>query len=179
MKRCPDCKQLKPFTEFGVNASRRDGLQFYCRSCYCIRAAASYRARRQRSGHTVRERPVVPAGHKWCPGCRTAKAFAEWHRQWSQSGGYTSYCKECRREQGKQSHLRKNYQLTTEELEHRIAAQRGLCAICRSEKPVHVDHDHKTGGVRGILCARCNLGLGLFGDRMEVLLAALDYLEGA
>ena len=59
--------------------------------------------------------------------------------------------------------------------------QNGLCKICESElsegahKP-HVDHDHNTGEVRGILCANCNRGLGAFKDDKILLLKAIDYL---
>ena len=53
------------------------------------------------------------------------------------------------------------------------------CAIC-SGKPKdgrwHIDHDHKTGRIRGILCARCNIGLGMFLDQPELLTRAAHYL---
>ena len=59
--------------------------------------------------------------------------------------------------------------------------QNGRCAICRvalvfGKRGVHVDHDHLTNKVRGLLCAPCNVGLGQFGDSPELLRAALDYL---
>lgn len=58
--------------------------------------------------------------------------------------------------------------------------QRGLCAICR-KKPkgrLHVDHDHRTGKVRGLLCQQCNHGLGLFYDSIKSLRTAIMYLYG-
>ncbi|HEX2040479.1 MAG TPA: endonuclease domain-containing protein, partial [Acidimicrobiales bacterium] len=56
----------------------------------------------------------------------------------------------------------------------------GRCAICK-RKPtkgisLHVDHEHRTRRVRGLLCFRCNNALGDFGDRSDLLVAALDYL---
>lgn len=56
--------------------------------------------------------------------------------------------------------------------------QGGLCAICKhSLKKANVDHDHSSGLVRGLLCARCNRALGRFGDSLVLLRAAVKYLE--
>ena len=60
--------------------------------------------------------------------------------------------------------------------------QNGRCAICLSDKVLgqgkflHVDHDHKTGKVRGLLCNSCNFGLGSFKDNPEFLKKAIEYL---
>lgn len=67
-------------------------------------------------------------------------------------------------------------------LQAAIKNQKGLCAICSCEKPGgigtwHVDHDHKTGEIRGLLCSYCNLGLGYFEDSQVILLSAANYLE--
>jgi hypothetical protein len=58
----------------------------------------------------------------------------------------------------------------------------GLCEICGErdgDKALAVDHDHKTGKVRGFLCSPCNLGLGGFRDRSDLLRKAIGYLEDA
>jgi hypothetical protein len=59
-------------------------------------------------------------------------------------------------------------------------AQKGRCAICKSsqtsKKGWHVDHDHETGQFRGILCHRCNIGLGLFADSPKLLARAARYI---
>jgi hypothetical protein len=80
---------------------------------------------------------------------------------------------------------KRRYGITIEQFDQMVADQDGRCAICREGfKPakkklaVHVDHCHKTQFVRGILCARCNLGLGLFKDSAEFLQKAIDYLKG-
>jgi len=56
--------------------------------------------------------------------------------------------------------------------------QKGLCAICGNKLiKANTDHDHKSGEVRGLLCARCNRALGRFGDRLDLLQAAVLYLQ--
>lgn len=59
--------------------------------------------------------------------------------------------------------------------------QGGVCAICgrapKAGKHLHVDHDHETGEVRGLLCFSCNVGIGNFGNDVERLQRAIDYLE--
>lgn len=62
--------------------------------------------------------------------------------------------------------------------------QNNKCAICGAEFGVnhikdcpHVDHNHNTGVVRGLLCLKCNAGLGLFGDNIDNLVSAICYLE--
>ena len=74
------------------------------------------------------------------------------------------------------------YGISEEQTAALLAAQGGRCAICRTDTPGgvgdwHVDHDHATGVVRGLLCNSCNIALGLFRDDEALLTAALAYLE--
>lgn len=64
------------------------------------------------------------------------------------------------------------------EFEEMMAAQEGRCAICGAPDPRHLDHDRRTGWVRGILCFNCNGGLGQFRDSPELLAEAVMYLKG-
>ncbi len=71
--------------------------------------------------------------------------------------------------------------LTVADYDRMLAAQRGRCAICRSKDPRgagrwHIDHDHVTGQVRGLLCSNCNLALGYLGDDPEIIKAAARYV---
>jgi hypothetical protein len=80
--------------------------------------------------------------------------------------------------------LKHRYGITQADYERLLTKQGGHCALCfrtpdqdRTGK-LHVDHDHATGKVRGLLCHRHNHGLGMLGDNEEGLLATLKYLRG-
>jgi hypothetical protein len=73
--------------------------------------------------------------------------------------------------------LRKKYKITQDDYDRMVADQQGRCAICHSEPPkLSVDHDHATGAVRGLLCTRCNIGLGFMRDDISLLNSAARYL---
>ncbi|MEU2657333.1 endonuclease VII domain-containing protein [Streptomyces sp. NPDC007325] len=59
-----------------------------------------------------------------------------------------------------------------------IASRGGLCRICPAARPIHVDHRHGTGRVRGVLCFNCNSAIGKLGDDPDALRRAISYLEG-
>jgi len=72
------------------------------------------------------------------------------------------------------------YGLDKEEFLAMESRQNGKCAICDQyplKKGLHVDHDHKTGKVRGLLCSKCNLALGIF-DTVEKAAKIIEYLGG-
>lgn len=76
--------------------------------------------------------------------------------------------------------LRRDYRITQEAADRMLTAQKDRCAICEraidTENPPRIDHCHTTGTVRGILCQRCNIGIGLFHDNVEWLERAIAYL---
>jgi len=78
-------------------------------------------------------------------------------------------------------HLMRKYGLTIADYEQMLAEQYGGCAICGRPEPeggsLHVDHDHETGAVRGLLCFPCNQAIGAFEEDIEFLSAALGYLR--
>lgn len=88
----------------------------------------------------------------------------------------------------KRAYLKKHYGITLERYNEMYDAQRGLCAICNKPEQFRhsktgeimllaVDHDHETRKIRGLLCMKCNRGLGLFVDDPSRLRAAAAYLE--
>ncbi len=82
--------------------------------------------------------------------------------------------------------LRSLYGMTVDQHAAMVNAQGNLCAICgeppkpdgvRAASRLHVDHDHVTGRVRGLLCNHCNRGVGAFRDRPDLLELAISYLR--
>lgn len=82
--------------------------------------------------------------------------------------------------------LRANYSITVGDYDYMFKKQNGVCAICKQPEVMKnqyglirlsVDHDHKTGKVRGLLCNRCNITLGKFEEDINLFLDAAEYLE--
>ncbi|MEU4567863.1 endonuclease VII domain-containing protein [Micromonospora sp. NPDC023956] len=135
------------------------------------------------------------ATDKPCRECERVPPLTEFHRNRRRAGGLALDCKTCaaarseasRRKQGgvpqrrsptPVGYLRRRYGIGQKEFDQLLAEQGGVCAICGAAEPQHVDHDHRTGWVRGILCFNCNGGLGQFRDDQSRLAGAITYLRG-
>lgn len=83
-------------------------------------------------------------------------------------------------DKSKNSKLQSKFGISIEEYKKKLARQKNGCAICTevcgSGKSLAVDHCHESGKIRGLLCSKCNLGLGLFRDDIILLVAAKRYL---
>ena len=79
-------------------------------------------------------------------------------------------------------HQLKKYGITLDIKEELLKSQGGHCALCPTKKPGgrnnkwHTDHCHETGAIRGILCDKCNRGIGMLGESSERLLRASQYV---
>ncbi|MPZ28299.1 MAG: recombinase [Micromonosporaceae bacterium] len=185
---CPQCDRTLPLTDFHRNQRRPNGRSFYRKQCANQRTEASRRKR----GVGRRKQPdtAVPAGMKWCPDCGETKSLDDFVRTTRKASGLHSYCRPCHNARGRETkerlyggtreyHLRHRYGIGQQEFDELLAEQGGVCAICGADRPEHVDHDHRTGWIRGILCFNCNGGLGQFRDDPEHLSKAITYLRGA
>jgi hypothetical protein len=87
--------------------------------------------------------------------------------------------KEYPREYFRNRHYLTKYGITSAERDAMASAQGNACAICKrtETQPLHLDHCHETGKVRGLLCGPCNQGLGLFREDPNRLRAAAEYLS--
>ncbi|HTW20285.1 MAG TPA: endonuclease VII domain-containing protein [Mycobacteriales bacterium] len=136
----------------------------------------------------VREPVLVPEGYKWCRDCEQAKPLEDFCRNRNEPRGRAQYCKVCHnarsretRERlyggGREYHLQRRYGIGQVDVDRMLAAQDGKCAVCGKADPEHVDHDHKTGTVRGLLCFNCNQALGNVRDSLRVLRGLIAYLD--
>lgn len=89
-------------------------------------------------------------------------------------------CSECKKPRTRENHLHKKYNMSLSEYDTLFEQQDGVCAICGDSpntKRLFVDHCHKTGKIRGLLCGRCNSMLGFAKDSISNLASAIKYLE--
>jgi hypothetical protein len=113
------------------------------------------------------------------------KTCRECGQQFSPYRSHQESCsKKCREKKAERTfNLRHKYGLTIEEYEQRLNQQGGVCAICKKAEPARrryaVDHDHRTGVVRGLLCTRCNNALGCFHDDPLLMDRAAQYIRAA
>lgn len=137
MKICASCHETKPSDAFPIDRARPDGRYPYCRICHSTKEKERWRS---------------------TPEKRAKKA--ESTRRWLEAN------RERQRYLARRSHLRRKYGLTPEEFEALLNEQDNRCALCQGEDPRsqtgwHLDHDHETGRIRGILCQPCNHLIGL------------------
>lgn len=128
-----------------------------------------------------------------CTKCKLYKEQSEFYKDKQKSSGYRPDCKTCNKSACtkwaiKNPEKRKYYVLkaatgvSKEQYLELLSTQNYKCAICNKNcsdlnKKLSVDHDHITNNVRGLLCGKCNMGLGYFNDNKELLNNAIKYLS--
>jgi hypothetical protein len=145
---------------------------------------------------------------KRCTKCGEVKPLSEFYKNKRQSSGLNPSCKACKGKYYKgylssnrekvnarnkayreanpdwytNQMLKNSYNLTVSEYTEMLNAQNGVCAVCGGNnkgKRLAVDHDHKTGAVRGLLCFKCNVALGFINDSPIVAERMITYLQSA
>ena len=135
---------------------------------------------------------------KVCLRCDVEKPFLDFHKDIRREDGLNPYCKQCRiiREKyyrskpssktvARKHHLSRSFGIDISQYNLLLESQNYRCAICKSKetgtpgrKHFNIDHCHKTGKIRGLLCRYCNLLLGHSKDDPSILYKAADYLMG-
>lgn len=162
MKQCSKCGELKLLSAFYKMPEMRDGHRNDCKACNLAAKAARYRAN---------PAPARARTQRWR--VENPERYSATQAAFRASGG--------KARADRKSHLKRKFGMTPEQYDEMLLAQGGGCGICRrSPRPdisLHVDHDHETGRIRGLLCFRCNNSLGDLEDDPALLWAALRYLE--
>ena len=132
---------------------------------------------------------------KSCSSCGVAKTLEEFPKDKRIKCGRKPKCRSCDNQykaewrkanpgNHRSAHLRSTYGLSLEQFSEMLLKQDHTCLLCDHKHvpnsvrgSLRVDHDHKTGQVRGLLCKECNAGLGLLGDNPARLRRAAEYLE--
>lgn len=150
MKTCSKCNETKQRSEYHRDSSKGDGLCPQCKECKTATNLSWTAENRERQRETT--------------------------RRWQEEN------KEQYAASKRSAHPKRAYGITLEQHDAILTLQRHQCAICykpaaADDRTFHIDHCHTTGEVRGILCPKCNKGLGLFDDLPEVIMNAAKYVS--
>ncbi len=180
-RRCSKCEQEKPLDEFHKDARTKDGRTAACGECRSRTSRAWYH--RDPNARQERERRYY-ANHQ---AERIAKQVErDRQRLYKNPEEVRAYRAAYMREYNRKNHdrvrdnyLRRVYGISLGEYRHLLERQGFGCAICEipEGKGLAVDHSHKTGKVRGLLCKKCNSAIAYLGDEPERCEAAVRYLR--
>lgn len=200
---CHDCKPLveaekvaakrKPCRSCGKDKEPEVGTSAHCLACQQIARPAWIAAKNERNkfkanearraqGVPVRRRTQVYGdGTKDCSSCGERKKVEFFDQRRGKLQGYMAKCRACESNHQLESRLASKYGITLTQYDMLLEAQEDRCAICRRKprsKRLAVDHNHKTGEVRGLLCMTCNHRLlGAAMENPTILRRAADYLD--
>jgi hypothetical protein len=157
-KKCSSCKELKESSNFTKDKNTKTGLSVYCKPCQRTMSHKRYLADPKRA-------------YKW------ARAWAK--NNPDKIKGYLRKHQKNRKRLHRRWTLKTRYGLTPEQFDNLVKQQENKCAICEEVSTVtlNVDHCHKTGKIRALLCRRCNRAIGLFKDNIDLLIKSVVYLQ--
>lgn len=163
VKKCRICGEWKPFDDFYRMAGMRDGHRNECKPCHLAEKKQRYQA--------------DPAKYKAMVK-RWQQANAERLNAYRRQLNATPERKRKQRD----GYYRRTFGISADEFDAMLGSQGGGCAICgvvpERAASLHLDHDHVSGDLRGILCLSCNQGVGKFRDDPALLERAATYVRG-
>lgn len=184
-KRCPRCDEVKPASDFYRAMGKRDGVATYCNLCARKVRLVRYR---ERLALEIPDDAV-----KQCKRCGQTKLAWQFYRLAGTADNLMSACIECNLARQntvyRDNVMRQRYGITIAQYNWMLEVQGGVCAICGQPETVQSrtgrtkrlaidhDHDHVANEIRGLLCHRCNTGIGALRHNPDLLRKAIRYLE--
>ena len=147
MKRCNKCKAIKEIGYFFKNRSNGDGFSHSCKECDLKRN------REYRKNHLEKRKEMDRAYY-----IKNRERCLAYNKKWK---------------------LRTRYKITEEEIEILLLQQNNKCAICLASFDLtekEIDHNHKTGAIRGLLCHKCNSAIGYLKEDINIFINSILYL---
>lgn len=154
---------------FNKHETNKDKLTGKCKKCL----------HKDRQRREEKNKNPNMNGLKQCLRCEKHLPKTKFIKNKSSKDGLNGWCRHC----SKDSSLLSKYDISLSDYNKLICDQSGRCAICDTTEPKGrrnvfvVDHCHKTGKVRGLLCNHCNTGIGKLKDNIELLQKAISYLK--
>jgi hypothetical protein len=151
MKTCPKCNKIKHPNDFGKCTREKDGKYYLCKECANEKTRNSYQKHKEKRREKNRGRKRIRS--------------LDYHKK------------------KKNTRMFLMYGITEQDYENLLNDQYRKCKICKSVGSdisgggLVIDHDHKTNKVRGLICGRCNVMLGLAKDSLEILTSTIEYLK--
>ena len=168
-KECSVCKKALPLFEFRKRKStNKDATYAACKACsskYVVAYNKKHPEKRKIWSKRYRDKHKDKAS-------AASKAWLKAHPEKVREYAINGY----------KSHLKNKYGISIEDYDEMYIRQGGCCGICGTHqsklgKRFCIDHDHDSGGVRGLLCDRCNTSIGKFEHNICLLKNAIRYLE--
>ncbi len=198
MKVCTRCKEEKQESEFGKNKNTTDGFLSRCKSCDIRKDPEARRKRWELEGGKIPTKvaqELKSQGLRRCPGCRSIKKIDQFY---SDKAAHCILCmnemsrkrppeekKEYykkKRLQFRSSILLRKFGITLDQYNELLKSQDNKCAICgispeQNGKALAVDHNHKTGIVRSLLCGCCNAAVGFLKENSDLAIKVSEYIR--
>lgn len=183
-RRCNVCKQWRNYLEFFKNKSHYPAIDYTCKKCI----SKKYKQKRQKKYEKIESLygpPIfgshgkITGTHKFCPNCKQWKKHDCFGKDRNNAFGFKCRCRDCCSITDRE----RRYNISLDTYKQMFDDQNGQCAICGAaegnskHKNLYIDHDHKTGEVRGLLCHCCNNMLGYSKDTPDILRQGATYLE--
>lgn len=163
IKVCTKCKKSKYLDEFYKHSGQKSGLRPDCKEC-CKKHNLLHKEEKFKYNKKYYQQ------HK-----KEMKAYTERHKERIKKVRKI-YCSK-NPDIVKNTVLKTVYGITLKQYKDLKSKQNDKCLICNEIKKLHIDHDHLTGKIRGLLCGNCNRGIGLFKDNVKFLENAIYYLK--